>query len=544
MFHHLMRGLPSDYTSEVAREIDDMLWEGYKAFNLKDFMVPSDPTVAQIEMERDARIQFFSLIAQGGCGIAPNSAVIFPAYYSSVGISLRFASRIAAAYPDLDEAIQSPEFKQSPFMKAFEAARKFLLECPAGVTPEQAQELRLAEADAAAAATAQGQKPPTPKMIVTILDVNDLYRRVDDGLGSRLPPIPDQKQLTGLARTHDTDLHKADSVSQCARARMANLSPTTVKVKAPHPVQSAFEKYQVTPERVTRYSPMATFGSTAALPFVPFKRHFWAFFVTFALGLEYPIFTNDRCQCGERDPTAPTHHDLSCKRWAAYTAGHEIVVHALERLCISGGIPVQTGSKVPAKSPNLDQRADVHTKLATGKPSEVIDVSIVHATRGNDEPVVEAEARLSRLKPETITAALKTRHNAKNAKYYEAYFAEGHTFVPFVTSSRGPIHPEAQRLLYFVAAATTSQHMHYYTTDLKYETVLARNIQRVNAVASAAIGLGIAVRARGLARGRIGQDPPRHGWRMQDDIVAERAAQDGPVDYAHLMSAEAFGAPN
>jgi len=31
---------------------------------------------------------------------------------------------------------------------------------------------------------------------------------------------------------------------------------------------------------------------------------------------------------------------------------------------------------------------------------------------------------------------------------------------------------------------------------------------------------------------------------MQDDIVAERAATDGPVNYAHLMSAEAFGAPN
>ena len=41
--------------------------------------------------------------------------------------------------------------------------------------------------------------------------------------------------------------------------------------------------------------------------------------------------------------------------------------------------------------------------------------------------------------------------------------------------------PKAQRLLYryFIAAATTRQHMHYYTTDLKYETVLARNIQRV-----------------------------------------------------------------
>jgi hypothetical protein len=83
--------------------------------------------------------------------------------------------------------------------------------------------------------------------------------------------------------------------------------------------------------------------------------------------------------------------------------------------------------------------------------------------------------------------------------------------------------------------------MQYYTNDLKYETVMARNIQRVNAVASAAIGLGIAVRARGLARGRIGRDPPRHGWRMQDEIVA---AIDGPINYAHLMSSEAFGAPN
>lgn len=37
--------------------------------------------------------------------------------------------------------------------------------------------------------------------------------------------------------------------------------------------------------------------------------------------------------------------------------------------------------------------------------------------------------------------------------------------------------------------------MQNYTVDLKYETILARNIQRVNAVASAAINpsLGIAV---------------------------------------------------
>ena len=83
--------------------------------------------------------------------------------------------------------------------------------------------------------------------------------------------------------------------------------------------------------------------------------------------------------------------------------------------------------------------------------------------------------------------------------------------------------------------------MPYYTIDLKYETVTTRNIQRVNAVASAAIGLGIAVGARGLARGRIGQDPPRRGWRMQDETIA---AMDAPINFAHLMSSEAFGAPD
>jgi len=81
-------------------------------------------------------------------------------------------------------------------------------------------------------------------------------------------------------------------------------------------------------------------------------------------------------------------------------------------------------------------------------------------------------------------------------------------------------------VLYFIARGTTRQHMHHYTTDLKYETVMARNIQRVNAVASAA-NREIAGRARGLARGNIGQNPPRGGWRMQDEITA---AMDGPID--------------
>ena len=93
------------------------------------------------------------------------------------------------------------------------------------------------------------------------------------------------------------------------------------------------------------------------------------------------------------------------------------------------------------------------------------------------------------MQPATITAALNHRHNIKVAKYGLAFYAAGHAFCTFIASTRGPIHPEAQRLLYFIAEATMLQHMHYYTTDLKYETVMARNIQRVNAVASAGIGL-------------------------------------------------------
>jgi len=111
--------------------------------------------------------------------------------------------------------------------------------------------------------------------------------------------------------------------------------------------------------------------------------------------------------------------------------------------------------------------------------------------------------------------------------YGHTYDAGGHTFGTFVASTRGPMNLEAHRLLYFIARATTRQHMHYYTTDLKYETVMARNIQRVNAVpvASAAMGLGIAVGARGLAGGNIGQNPPQRGWRMQDEITAAMGGQ-------------------
>jgi hypothetical protein len=42
----------------------------------------------------------------------------------------------------------------------------------------------------------------------------------------------------------------------------------------------------------------------------------------------------------------------------------------------------------------LDQRADVHTKTDAEQRSEAIDISIIQATQGDSEPVVEAEARL------------------------------------------------------------------------------------------------------------------------------------------------------
>ena len=540
-FIHHMRGLPNEYTAGIAREIDDLLWDAYKKYNLKDWDVPADPTLTQIEMEQDARTQFFTSVAGGGLGIAPNSAITHAAFYSGVAISLRMAAHIGARYPDLDEAIHSPQFQNSPFMKAFGNSRAFLLACPAGVTPEEGVQLRLAEAAAAAAAKAQGQKPETPATMLVIPGFAELYRHVGDGNGTRLEIIPDQKRLTTLARTHDTDLYKTTNTSQLTQARMAALTPTTVRVTAQPVVDSAFQQHWAPQNTFTRYSPLATFGSTAALSFLPFRRFLWATFVNIVLGLEYTLYPDDKCQCQGRDPTNPTNHDLSCKRWAAYNAAHEVIVKGLERLCISGGIPVQIGSKVPKKHPQSNECGDVHTKLDPGQRSEIFDVSVKHCTAGADEPIIEAEARLQRLQPAVITTALNNRHKTKVDKYRLAYDGSGHTFIPFVVSTRGPIHPEAQRLLFFIAQATTRQHMHYYTTDLQYETVMARNIQRVNAVASAAIGLSIAVRARGLARGNIGHDPPMRGWRMQDEITA---AIDGPVDYAHLISMDAFGAPN
>ena len=49
---------------------------------------------------------------------------------------------------------------------------------------------------------------------------------------------------------------------------------------------------------------------------------------------------------------------------------------------------------------------------------------------------------------------------------------------------------------------------------------------------------GVGVRARGIRGGRIGVDPPRRGWRTQDDIVG---GIDGPVDYSHMMADDWFG---
>ena len=113
-----------------------------------------------------------------------------------------------------------------------------------------------------------------------------------------------------------------------------------------------------------------------------------------------------------------------------------------------------------------------------------------------------------------------------------------HNFTSFVVTTHGQIHPEAQRTLYFIALRMTQQHMHYYYTDLKFDVIMARNIERVNAVASAAIASGVGVRARGIRGGRIGVDPPRRGWRTQDDIVG---GIDGPVDYSHMMADDWFG---
>jgi len=49
---------------------------------------------------------------------------------------------------------------------------------------------------------------------------------------------------------------------------------------------------------------------------------------------------------------------------------------------------------------------------------------------------------------------------------------------------------------------------------------------------------------RTFVDGRGGFSGPPRSAVPFDDIAIERAAIDGPIDYAHLMSSQAFGAPN
>ena len=123
-----------------------------------------------------------------------------------------------------------------------------------------------------------------------------------------------------------------------------------------------------------------------------------------------------------------------------------------------------------------------------------------------------------------IRALLQTKHRVKVLKYEQEYMGVGYAFHSFVTTTSAQIHREAQRTLFHIAQRTTHQHINYYYSDLHPEVLLARNIERVNAVASAAIVLGVGLRARGLRQGSIGKDPPLRGWR------AHRAPYDSVED--------------
>lgn len=525
-FIYHMRGLDPSFTAGIAEEIDQLMWQRWKDYYFEVQRVEwdadeEDAQLQQAKAAEDARVQFHMCLARGGLGINPNAAIVQAGFYSGVAVSLRMAARFAEHYAPLKEAIDSATFRDSSFHRAFAQSRDFLLACTNAVTSTQDAELR---AEEEANPPAQGQKPPQRYVIP---DFGQLYRRKPALDEDPLVPIPDQRRLTSLARTHPDDPFRRELASQYAQERMDQLCPSRVMVTAPDAEDSVYKNYGVDRKKESRYLPLAMFGSTAAVPFVAITRFVMAAFLATVLDLENTVHPDDKCKCGQRDPDMPNEHDLTCKHWAAFTNGHQQIVYALERLGIAAGFPVAIGPRVPTLKPS-DKCGDVHTKLAVQQRSEVHDVTIVHV--GGSELWRDGQA--------AITRAMNTKHNAKVNRYRQPYSAMGHNFTSFVVTTHGQIHPEAQRTLYFIALRMTQQHMHYYYTDLKFDVIMARNIERVNAVASAAIASGVGLRARGIRGGRIGVDPPRRGWRTQDDIVG---GIEGPVDYSHMMADDWFG---
>ena len=111
-----------------------------------------------------------------------------------------------------------------------------------------------------------------------------------------------------------------------------------------------------------------------------------------------------------------------------------------------------------------------------------MDMSMVHPPSHNGTP--------------SPTQKLKDRHTEKMKKHhapYNCHGQQGFTFVPFVMSTLGKLHPETQRFLAQLAFQMSQIEVAHRPSELEFHEVVARNTARVHAVVGASIAKGMAL---------------------------------------------------
>ena len=93
------------------------------------------------------------------------------------------------------------------------------------------------------------------------------------------------------------------------------------------------------------------------------------------------------------------------------------------------------------------------------------------------------------------------------------------TFVPFVTTTLGKLHPESLRCLSQLAVRISQIEVAYRPSELDFSVVVANNTNRVHSVIGATIAKGIALRLTGTAGTKGWKVPPSRGWRTQLDLL-------------------------
>jgi hypothetical protein len=329
--------------------------------------------------------------------------------------------------------------------------------------------------------------------------------------------IPDQRDLTRLIK--DSIVHNPNyafsKISDRGLARMSHLQQVTIKATEPG---SIFAHYKpgFKPKDVLKHTPLSFLSHTAGVSFTIFPKNLTAAFFAHTLGTINPHASNEPCPCGKPAGIRPagadhTHHDLTCSKHAAFKSGHDHVVKAVEMLAAAAGIPCTANQKsVPCHSTTYSV-GDVHCKLSCELRSEILDMSMVHPPSHNGNP--------------SPSQKLKERHTEKMRKHHAPYNCHGQrgfTFVPFVMSTLGRLHPETQRCLSQLAFRMSQIEVAHRPSELEFHEVVARNTARVHAVVGASIAKGMALRVCGLASGKDSRDPPSRGWRTQLDLLEER----------------------